>query len=821
MTLLVIVAMLTIAFLLVLMRADLRTWTAVSGIALLLITPLVVGAGAVLVRLAWLAWLALVALNVARLRRRYVTTPVLALFRRLLPRISPTEQEALDAGSVWIESEIFSGRPDFRRLLDVPRPQLSDAERAFLDGPTERLCELLSDWDITHTWRRVPLHVWQFVRDNGFLSMIIPRRYGGLGFSHYAHSEVVAKISTRCGSAAVEIMVPNSLGPAELLLRYGTEAQKNHYLPRLARGREIPCFALTGPTAGSDAASIPDFGIVCRGHHEGEEVLGIRLTWDKRYITLAPVATLLGLAFRLRDPEHLIGTEEDVGITLALVPTTHPGVVVGRRHFPAGQGFMNGPTSGRDVFIPLDWVIGGRARCGEGWRMLMECLAVGRSISLPALACGAAKLAARVTGAYARVRRQFNLPIGSFEGVQEVLARIGGQAYALEAARRMTCAALEAGEEPAVLSALMKYQSTERMRRVVDDAMDVQAGKAICLGPGNYLWGSYLAVPVTVTVEGANILTRTLIVFGQGALRCHPWLLREVAAAKAHDAAHALVAFEAAFGGHLRYSASNVARVALLHVLPGALRRVPVVGPTARWFRRVEQALVSFALVSDCALLLLGGELKRREMLSGRFADIMGELYLVLCSLKRYIDDGEPEADLPLLDYVCANGLYEVQERLGAIFANFPSPAVATVLSALVFPFGMRARRADDSTARAVAELMLQPSAARDRLTDGIYLSRDPRDPVGRVEYALALAIETEALERKLLRVQREQRLAGNTAEETLQSALAAGIVTAEDGERLRSARAAIRYAIDVDDFEPRTLSPEASLPRPALAAAS
>src|SRR5262249_33370435 len=494
---------------------------------------------------------------------RNITRPILSWYRKVLPPISPTERDAIAAGTVWWDAELFSGKPHWEKLRTFAAPHLTPEEQAFLDGPVEKLCAMLSDWEIRRNGV-LPEHVWSFIRDNGFMGMIIPKERGGLGFSALMHSAVVMKVASRSPAAAVTVMVPNSLGPAELLMRYGTDAQRDYYLPRLARGEEIPCFALTAPEAGSDAASIPAKGVVCYGEHPGKRVLGMRVTWNKRYITLAPVATILGLAFRLYDPEHLLSDKDDIGITLALVPTNTPGVEIGRRHFPAGQAFQNGPTQGRDVFIPMDYVIGGQAQVGHGWRMLMDCLAAGRAISLPALGTGAAMFCARFAGAYARIRRQFGLPIGRFEGIETPLARIAGYAYSLEAARRLTASSLDHGEQPSVLSAILKYHATERMRIALNDALDIHGGRAICDGPRNYLFGVYMSVPVAITVEGANILTRSLMIFGQGAIRCHPYLLKEMESANLPDPDESLRAFDKALFAHVRSATSNIMR-SLVH----------------------------------------------------------------------------------------------------------------------------------------------------------------------------------------------------------------------------------------------------------------
>ncbi|KPK04454.1 MAG: acyl-CoA dehydrogenase, partial [Betaproteobacteria bacterium SG8_39] len=585
------------------------------------------------------------------IRRALVTNPLLRLYRRILPDMSPTEKEAIDAGTVWWDADLFSGAPDWNKLLAIPEPRLTEEEQAFVDGPVETLCAMCDDWEITHERQDLPPEVWQTIKAQGFLGMIIPKQYGGLGFSALAHSAVVTKLSSRSNAAAVSVMVPNSLGPAELLLHYGTEAQKNHYLPRLAKGLEIPCFALTSPEAGSDAASIPDAGVVCKGQWQGKEVLGMRVTWDKRYITLGPVATLLGLAFRLYDPEHLLGETEDLGITCALVPTDTPGVNIGRRHLPLNAVFQNGPNSGTDVFMPIDWIIGGPEYAGKGWMMLMGCLAAGRSISLPSSSVGGTKALSRYVGAYARVRSQFRTPIGKLEGVEEALGRIAANAYMMDAARVMTAGAVDAGEKPAVISAIVKYHLTERARQCVNDAMDIVGGKGICLGPNNWVGRGYQVMPVGITVEGANILTRSLIIFGQGAIRCHPYVLREMRAAKTLRGTEAEVEFDSAFSAHVAHTLSNAAR-AFWHGLTGSrFARVPAdaARETARYYQRATHLSAAFAFLADVSMLVMGGALKRKEKISGRLGDVLSMMYLVSAALKRYEDQGRPAADLPLV----------------------------------------------------------------------------------------------------------------------------------------------------------------------------
>ena len=803
-TLILIIATLAGALGLAAAGAPLWLWTAASGLWLAAL-QLFAGAG---LSLAWLAWAVLALANLVPLRRRVLVAPVLEAFKKALPSMSDTEREALEAGSVWWDGELFAGKPDWQRLFATPAPSLSAEEQAFLDGPVEELCRMLNAWEISYERRDLPPEVWQFIRRHRFFGMIIPKAEGGLGFSAQAHSAVVSKISSRSIATAITVMVPNSLGPAELLHRYGSERQKRHYLPRLATGEEIPCFALTGPEAGSDAASIPDYGIVCYGEHEGHRTLGLRLTWEKRYITLGPVATVLGLAFRAYDPDHFLGDEESLGITLALIPTSHPGIEIGRRHFPAGQAFMNGPNSGKDVFIPMDWVIGGQERVGQGWRMLMNCLAAGRAISLPALASAAAKVAARTSGAYARVRKQFKVPIGSLEGVEEPLARIAGEAYALEAARSLTAVALDQGEEPSVISAMLKYRSTEGMRRALNDAMDVHGGRGICLGPSNYLANGYQAIPMGITVEGANILTRSLIVFGQGAMRCHPWLLREMEAARDSDDARALAEFDTALGGHARHLLGNLARAFLHNLSGGRLAPAPSVGPTRHWLRQLSRYSANFALVADVSLLVLGGNLKRREKLSGRLADVLTELYMLSATLKRFEDDGRPEADLPVVDYVCANGLYLIQERLREILDQLPARAIAALLRALVFPLGARRRGASDELGSQTARLLLLPSATRDRLSTGIFVSDAPEDVTGRLEHGLRLTLAAEPLEARVLSAVQEGRLQVPPGATVHQAALAAGVINQVEAELLADYRQALRRVIDVDDFAAEELSP-------------
>lgn len=776
----------------------------VWSVSALVLAVVTVRAAPVFSVLLWIALVISLALNLPSMRSRLVSEPLLYWFKKVLPQVSQTEREALDAGTVWWDGDLFSGRPDWRKLLAVPKPQLTSEEQAFLDGPVEQLCTMLDEWRITHELYDLPPEVWQFIKDQGFLGMIIPKQYGGKGFSALAHSAVITKLASRSGTATVSVMVPNSLGPADLLLHYGTEAQKNHYLPRLALGHEIPCFALTGPEAGSDAGSIPDYGVVCRGEFQGEQdVLGIRITWEKRYITLGPVATLLGLAFKLYDPDRALGGNEEVGITLALIPTNTPGVNIGRRHFPLNAAFQNGPNSGKDVFIPMDWVIGGVERVGHGWRMLMNCLAAGRSISLPASSTGMAKLAARATGAYSRVRVQFKTPIGKFEGVEEALARIGGNTYMMDAARVMTAGAVDLGEKPSVISAIVKYHLTERGRQVINDAMDVHGGKGICMGPGNYLARAYQQLPVGITVEGANILTRSLIIFGQGAIRCHPYVLKEIASANEADVEKALPEFDAALFGHIGFTISNAARALFLGLTGARLASAPGAADTARYYQQLTRLSSAFAVLADVAMLVLGGALKRKEKLSARLGDVLSLLYLSSAVLKRYEDEGRQRADLPLLHWSLQDALWRMQNAIDGILENFPRRVMAWLLRRIMFPLGKTFSPPSDELGRQVSNLLLAPSATRDRLTAGIYVPVNEADPVGRLDIALQSVLAAEAIEAKIRAAAEAGRIKGKTFEETTAQAVQQGLISTAEMELLAKAKALRREVIMVDDFPP------------------
>ncbi len=745
-------------------------------------------------------------LGVSDIRQKSLSNPLLKRIKAVLPPMSDTERDAIEAGSVWWESELFRGAPDWGQLLHYKTPVLSDEEQAFLDGPVDQLCAQIDDWDITHNRMDLPEEMWSFLKEHGFFGMIIPKKYGGLEFSAYGHSCVVMKISARSISVGVTVMVPNSLGPAELLLHYGSEAQKDHYLPRLADGREIPCFALTGPDAGSDAGSIPDTGVVCKGDFEGKKILGLKLNWEKRYITLGPIATVLGLAFKVYDPDGLLGGEADLGITCALIPAKTPGVEIGNRHFPMNSAFQNGPNSGKDVFIPMDYVIGGKENIGQGWRMLVESLSAGRGISLPAVGAAAGKSCARVTGAYARIRKQFKTSIGKFEGVEESLARIGGLAYLMEAGRLLTVSALDSGEKPSVITAILKYHNTEKMRQVINDSMDIHGGRGICMGPSNYIARAYQAVPVGITVEGANILTRSMIIFGQGAIRCHPYLVKEMDAATQIDESVGQQAFDTALLGHISYFVTNVCRAFVYGISGSHLAESPLPGRMATYYKRLGQMSAAFAVTADLALMILGGAFKRKEKLSGRFADALSYMFYASAVLKKFEDDGRPRLDIPLVEWSAKYCLYQVQIALDEILRNFPAKWLGVLVRSIIFPLGLSLRQPNDSLSHRVAAILIKPGDARDRLTKGIYISDDENDITGCLEDAMLKVIQAEPVERRL-RANDEVKSDLQTYQQWVDSLLESELVSAEEADMLVLAHTATRKIIMVDDFTPQELN--------------
>jgi acyl-CoA dehydrogenase len=769
--------------------------------------------GASAIPSAWAVALAVVVvivsipLAIAPLRRRVISAPLLAGFRRVLPAMSQTERDALEAGTVSWDAELFAGKPAWAKLLAISRTTLTAEEQHFLDNEVETLCAMVSDWETTNVYKDLPAPVWQYIKDHGFLGMIIPKAWGGLGFSAYAHSQVINKISTRSGTLAVSVLVPNSLGPGELLLHYGTEEQKRWYLPRLAHGLELPCFGLTNPYAGSDAAAIPDYGIVCRGQHEGKEVLGLRLTWEKRYITLGPVATLLGLAFRAYDPDHLVGERDDLGITCALIPTTHPGVNIGRRHMPLNAVFQNGPNWGRDVFIPMDWVIGGQPMLGHGWRMLMECLAAGRGISLPSSNTGMSKLAVRTTGAYARVRTQFKTAIGHFEGIEEPLTRMGGNLYLMDAARMLTATIVDRGEKPAVISGIAKYHITERNREVINDAMDVVGGKGICMGPSNFLGAAYMQMPVSITVEGANILTRSLIVFGQGAIRCHPYVLHEMAATRATERRRAVQLFDGAIFGHIRFVLRNVARTLVTGLTGSHFVRVPQdIDPAMRrYYQQLTRFSSTLAFLADVSMGTLGGALKRKEKLSARLGDVLSLLYLASATLWRFEQDGRKAADAPLVHWAIWDAMFKAQNAIEGAISNFPNRVLAAIMWRVVFPLGRPYEVPSDRLGHEVAKLLIEPSETRDRLTAGVFIGSSD-EPVGLLERTLEATLAIEPLERRLKDAQRagafDYRTApGEDATAVLARAVRVGILSEAEAKAIVEQRALVAEVVRVDDF--------------------
>ena len=756
--------------------------------------------------LLWAVLGGMVAFNLADLRREKITRPLLDMYRKMLPPMSETEREALDAGNVWWDGELFSGMPEWDRLMKFPAPQLSEEEQAFIDGPCEELCRMVDDWQICHELGDMPKEVWDFIIDKRFFAMIIPKKYGGLEFSPYAVAMIQTKLGSRSATVGSTVGVPNSLGPAELLMHYGTEEQKNHYLPGLAAGKEIPCFALTSHEAGSDAASLIDSGVICKGEWNGETITGIRLNWNKRYITLAPVATVLGLAFKLYDPEHLIGDQDEYGITAALIPTDTPGVEIGRRHNPLTIAFQNGPTSGKDVFVPLDYIIGGEKMAGKGWKMLVTLLSVGRAISLPAAACAGGQAGSYSSGAYTRIRKQFNTPICKFEGVGEALTRIAGNTYIINSALSVTSGAIGAGEQPAVPSAILKYHCTELGRKIANDCMDVHGGKAIMMGPKNYLGRPYMATPISITVEGANILTRSLIIYGQGAIRCHPFVLPEMRAASDEDTDRGLLNFDEALFGHVGYAISNLARSFFLALTHAKFSRVPLNTPTRRYYQNINRYSAAFALASDFAMLTMGGALKKRELLSARLGDILSSMYLASCVLKHYEDQGRRATDLKLVEWSVRTLMYEAQEALHSFLRNLPNRWVARLLRVFIFPRGRTYSAPSDELSQKVVELITRSGEARDRLSEFAYTTLEPGNPLGLLQEALELSEKFAPMERRLKQALREGLIKSDYLGDQIEEAAKAGVVTKAEAGELHDYHDKVRSLLAVDDFAPEEI---------------
>ncbi|MEW6992042.1 acyl-CoA dehydrogenase FadE [Colwelliaceae bacterium 6441] len=739
------------------------------------------------------------------IRKKYISLPLLTAFQKIMPEMSNTEKEAIDAGTTWFEAELFRGNPDWKKLHNYPKPRLSTEEQAFIDGPVEEVCRMVDEWQTTHERADLSPEVWQYLKNNKFFAMIIKKQYGGLEFCAYAQSRVLQKLSGASTVLASTVGVPNSLGPGELLQHYGTKEQQDYYLPRLAKGEEIPCFALTSPEAGSDAGAIPDFGVVCKGEFEGKEVLGMKLTWNKRYITLAPIATVLGLAFKLRDPDALLGDKEELGITCALIPTNIEGVITGRRHFPLNVPFQNGPTQGNEVFVPLDFIIGGAEMAGQGWRMLVECLSVGRAITLPSNSAGGIKSIALATGAYSRIRRQFKLPIGKMEGIEEALARIGGNAYLMDAVTTLSTGAIDLGEKPSVVSAISKYHLTEKMRSCISDAMDIHGGKGICMGKSNYLARGYQGAPVAITVEGANILTRSMIIYGQGAIRCHPYVLAELAAANNDNEMQALKDFDHALFGHIGFAISNIVRSKWMSLTGSRFIRTPFNDETRRYYQLMTRFSSNLAMMSDIAMLTLGGDLKRRERISARLGDILSYLYLASASLKRFNDEGRQSQDLPLVKWAVEDSLYRAQKSMDELIGNFPNTAIALALRAIIFPLGTWLKKPSDLTDHDVAKILQTPCESRTRLGQGQYLTDDGKNLLGQLETALVNIIASEPIFDKVCLAIKE-KLPFYQLDIVADKGLKAKVISEQEAQLLREAEQQRLAVINVDDFDSHEL---------------
>ncbi|GAB3378062.1 acyl-CoA dehydrogenase [Lysobacter fragariae] len=786
-------------------RLRMPVWVAASMSALVLC--LIAGANITATIIATVfAALVSVPLLVPQIRLPYITAPLLKFYTKILPPLSETERVALEAGTVGWEGQLFSGKPDWQVLFDQPRPELRADEQAFIDGPVEELCRMTNDWEITHVNADLTPEIWDYIKRNKFFGMIVPKEYGGLGFTALGNHKVIQKLATVSTVLSSTVGVPNSLGPAELLMHYGTKEQKDYYLPRLADGREVPCFGLTGPWAGSDATSIPDYGIVAMGDWNGARVVGVKLTFDKRYITLAPVATLIGLAFRMYDPDGLLGDKRDIGITLGLLPRDTAGVEIGRRHFALNSPFQNGPIHGKEVFIPLSQLIGGEAYAGKGWQMLVECLSIGRSITLPSTASGGAKMAAIVTGAYARIRKQFGLSVGRFEGVEEALARIAGNAYATSALAEASAAAVSRGELPAVPSTISKYHCTEMGRQAAMDAMDIHGGKGIILGPKNYLGRGWQASPIAITVEGANIMTRSLMIFGQGAILCHPWVLKEMKAASLPDANERLTEFDRNLFGHIGFAFSNAVRSWWYGLTFAKIGSAPGDAYTRRFYRKLNRYSAALALMADTSMLLLGGKLKFKESLSGRLGDVLSQLYITSAMLKRYQDQGCPASDQPLLAYAFHDAINKIETAFSGALRNFPIRPIGWLLWLLVFPLGRRAQPPSDRLGHKVASLLMSPNEARDRLAVGTFITPCANNPAGRINSYLPKVILAEPVERKFLKALKNSDIEALDFASQLDEGVREGWITADERKQLEELREMTIDAISVDDFDTEEL---------------
>ena len=751
---------------------------------------------------SWLLFAVIVLpLNIDIIRLQFISMPLLSLFKKIMLHMSETEQQAIDAGTTWFDAELFRGNPDWIKLHNYPQPRLSAQEKAFLDGPVEQVCSMVNDWHTTHEIADLSPEVWQFLKDNLFFAMIIKKKYGGLEFSAFAQSRVLQKLTGVSSVLASTVGVPNSLGPGELLQEYGTKAQQDYYLPRLAKGQEIPCFALTSPEAGSDAGAIPDTGIICRQEFEGKEILGMKLNWDKRYITLAPIATVLGLAFKLEDPDNLLGDKKELGITCALIPTDIEGITIGRRHFPLNIPFQNGPTQGNDVFVPLDYIIGGSDMAGQGWRMLVECLSVGRAITLPSNSAGGVKSVALATGAYSRIRQQFKLPIGKMEGIEEALARIGGNAYLMDAVTIMSTGAIDLGEKPSIISAITKYHLTEKMRCSMIDAMDIHGGKGICMGPSNYLARGYQGAPIAITVEGANILTRSLIIYGQGAIRCHPYILAELKAANTNDEQQALNDFDHAIFGHIGFSLSNISRSLYFSFTGSRFLSSPFNDETKRYYQLLTRFSANLAMLSDIAMLVLGADLKRKERISARLGDVLSHLYLASACLKRFNDEGRKPDDLPLLQWAVEDSLFTIQQAIDALLNNFPNKWLSRILRLVIFPFGTWLTKPSDILDHQIATLLQTPSEVRTRLGKDQYLTRDGINVFGILEQTLEDIIACEPIFDKVCKAL-DKKLPFYHLDKVAKLGLEANAISDTEATLLINTEIGRKAVIAVDDFD-------------------
>ncbi len=794
---LIVCIILSVIFLLMAKQASMSVWAiSYAMIALLLIDR--EGALGTLPRtMLWIVFGLFVIAAIKPLRRTLISRHLFKAVARGMPVMSSTEREALEAGTVGWEGALFTGSPDFSMLRNEPPVPLTAEEQAFLDGPVNTLCRMIDDWDITHHHTDLPPDVWEYIKNQGFLGMIIPKAYGGLEFSATAQMTILGRLCGRSVTAVTTVSVPNSLGPAELLLNYGTEEQKNYYLPRLAKGIDIPCFALTGPNAGSDASSVPDKGIVCYQTINGEEVLGMRLTWDKRYITLCPVATIIGLAFRLYDPDNILGKGVDVGISCALIPAETPGVIKGRRHFPLNSAFLNGPTQGNDVFVPIDCLIGGAEMAGNGWRMLMECLSAGRAVSLPSSASGGSQAVALASGAYARIRQQFNKPISTFEGIEEPLARIAGNTYIIDAGARMATMAIDHGEKPSVAGAILKYHTTTRAHQISTDAMDIHGGKGICLGPNNYLGRFYQGLPISITVEGANILLRSLIIFGQGAIRCHPYTFLEMESVRKQD----LKAFDLAIWDHLGSILSNLSKSIVFAFTDAHWTRAPW-GPARRYYQLLHRYSSALAFLADFSMMVLGKKLKRKEKISARLGDVLSNLYLISAVLLRFHQDNEPAEDLPLVDWCCQQLFHETEAAITGVIANFPGWWGRLVLKLILQPFGSQRHYPSDKLGHQLAEILTTPNAARNRLTRLVFTEAVPSCPLGRLEETFHQICAIELLEKKMARAVKEGVLKSLTTLQRIDEAVEQGVLTQAEAKQIKAAELARQAVIAVDDFD-------------------